>query len=74
LNPRAHRVDALVDWDLVPALAPPRSSGPLKIVHATSRLVDALAAMFMADLCRVLDAYRGRVEVWFWGYGATTHT
>ena len=69
VNPRVHRVDALVDWDLVPATPAPRAPGPLKIVYATSRTVDHLAAIFMADLCRLLDVYRGRVEAWFCGYG-----
>jgi glycosyltransferase involved in cell wall biosynthesis len=71
VNPRVHRVDGLVDWDLVPPTPVPRAPGLLKIVYATSRRVDHLAALFMADLCRVLDTYRGRVEAWFCGYRPT---
>jgi glycosyltransferase involved in cell wall biosynthesis len=71
VNPRVHRVDALVDWDLVPATPPPRSPGPLRIVYATSRRVDSAAAIFMPDLRRVLDARRGSVEAWFLGYRPT---
>lgn len=68
LNPRVHRVDALVDWNLVPIAPPARAPGPLRIVYPTSRQMDPVAEIFMADLRRVLDAYRGRVEAWFWGY------
>jgi hypothetical protein len=68
LNPRVHRVDALVDWDLVPIAPTARTPGPLRIVYPTSRLMDPIAEIFMSDLRRVLDAYRGRVEAWFWGY------
>ena len=68
LNPRVCRVDGPIDWDLVPTSPPPRSSATLRIVYATSRIADLLAAMFMTDLRRVLDAFPGRVEAWFWGY------
>jgi glycosyltransferase involved in cell wall biosynthesis len=68
LNAQVRRVDGLVDWDLVAAQPAPRAPGPLRIVYATSRTVDALAAIFLDDLRAVLDAYRGQVEAWFWGY------
>jgi glycosyltransferase involved in cell wall biosynthesis len=68
LNGRVEHVDAPVDWDLVPSTPPARRRGPLSIVYATSRLEDRIAEIFMADLRRVLDTYRGRVEAWFWGY------
>jgi hypothetical protein len=68
LNPRVHRVDAPVDWTLVPAVPPVRSPGPLRIVYATSRAIDPMAAIFMTDLRGVLEAHRGHVEAWFWGY------
>jgi glycosyltransferase involved in cell wall biosynthesis len=68
LNPRVHRVEALVDWDLIPTAPAMRSSAPLRIVYATSRIADPVAKIFMVDLRRVLDTYRGRVEAWFWGY------
>jgi hypothetical protein len=67
-NPRVERVDGLIDWDLVPAPPPPRASAPLRIVYATSRTADLLAAMFVPDLRRVLGAFPGRVEAWFLGY------
>ena len=68
LNSCVHRVDALVDWDLIPPAPATRSSAPLRVVYATSRIADPVAKIFMVDLRRVLDTYRGRVEAWFWGY------
>ncbi len=68
LNPRVYRVEGLIDWDLVPMAPPPRSPTTRRIVYATSRLQDTLASTFMAELCRVLDAFAGRVEAWFLGY------
>ena len=68
LNPRVHRVTALVDWDLVPLSPPVRNPAVLRIVYATSRIVDPLAAMFMPDLRRILETFQGRVEAWFWGF------
>jgi len=67
LNPRVRRAPGLIDWHLV-ASPTPRPTGPLRIVYATSRTTDYLAAMFVDDLARVLDAFRGRVEAWFCGY------
>lgn len=71
LNPRVDRVEGLVDWDLVPAAGVRRSPATLRIVYATSRIADLLAAMFMTDLRRILDTFPGRVEAWFWGYRPT---
>jgi glycosyltransferase involved in cell wall biosynthesis len=68
LNPHVARVDGLVDWDLVQAARVPRPAAPLRIVYATSRIDDVLAEMFLPDLRRILDTFRGRVEAWFWGY------
>jgi glycosyltransferase involved in cell wall biosynthesis len=68
LNPHVYRVAALVDWDLVPPAPPARDPAVLRIVYATSRIVDPLAAMFMPDLRRVLDTFHGRVGAWFWGF------
>jgi hypothetical protein len=68
INPRVDRVDGLIDWDLVPTPPPPRAPATLRIVYATSRTADLLAAMFVPDLRRVLGAFPGRVEAWFWGY------
>lgn len=70
-NSRVSRVAGPVDWDLVPPAPPPRNPAMLRIVYATSRIVDPIAAMFMPDLCRVLDTFRGRVEAWFWGFRPT---
>ena len=73
LNPRVSRVEALIDWDLVPTAPPRRSPNRRRIVYATSRIVvDPLATMFMTDLGRVLDAFHGRVEAWFYGYRPTS--
>jgi glycosyltransferase involved in cell wall biosynthesis len=67
LNPRVSRVRGLIDWDLVSSV-PPRLSPPVRIVYATSRVTDTLAEMFVPDLCRVLDAFHGRVQAWFLGH------
>ncbi|HXJ84309.1 MAG TPA: hypothetical protein VMS64_37185 [Candidatus Methylomirabilis sp.] len=66
-NARVHRVEGPLDWDLVPVEPPPRNPKVRRIVYATSRLEDTLAATFTADLRRILDAFRGRVEAWFLG-------
>jgi glycosyltransferase involved in cell wall biosynthesis len=71
LNPRVCRVDGPIDWTLVPTSPPRRGPATLRIVYATSRIADLLAAMFMTDLRRVLDVFPGRVEAWFWGYRPT---
>jgi len=66
-NPRVCRVRGLIDWDLVSTATPPRAPA-VRIVYATSRIADTLAGMFVPDLCRVLDTFRGRVHAWFLGY------
>lgn len=71
LNSRVFAVDGLIDWDLVPTAPLRRPSTALRIVYATSRVEDTLAAMFIADLRRVLDKYPGQVEAWFLGYRPT---
>lgn len=71
LNPEVHRVDGLIDWDLVPTAPRARSAAKLRVVYATSRIADLLAGMFMTELRRVLDTFPGRVEAWFWGYRPT---
>ncbi len=70
-NPHVHRVTGLIDWDLVPPTPPARNPAVVRIVYATSRIVDPLAATFMPDLRRILDAFHGRVEVSFWGFRPT---
>jgi glycosyltransferase involved in cell wall biosynthesis len=65
---RVRRVDAAVDWTLVPSVPVRRDPGRVRIVYATSRLQDELASLFLDDLRRILAAYAGRVEVVFWGY------
>jgi hypothetical protein len=67
LNAHVCRVHGMVDWDLVSSTTPPRSP-TVKIVYATSRVADTLAGMFVPDLCRLLDTFRGRVRAWFLGY------
>lgn len=69
LNPRVVRVDAAIDWSLVPEPPPPRAPDRVRIVYATSRrLEDELARLFLEDAVRVLDVYPDRVELHFWGY------
>lgn len=69
LNPRACRVDCAVDWGLLPRSPPPRAPSKVRVVYATSRWrEDALASLFAEDVGRLLDAYAGRLEVFFWGY------
>jgi glycosyltransferase involved in cell wall biosynthesis len=41
--------------------------GPIKLIYATSRLDDALAAIFLPALRRLLDELPGQVEAHFWG-------
>jgi glycosyltransferase involved in cell wall biosynthesis len=43
------------------------TDGRVKIVYATSRLDDPLAAIFLPALRRLMDEYAGRIEVHFWG-------
>jgi hypothetical protein len=69
LNPHVVQVDAPIDWDLVPASPPRRDSTCVRLVYATGRHhLDPFAALFMNDLQQILRLYRGRVEVFFWGY------
>src|SRR5215510_9420029 len=69
LNPRVVQVDAAVDWALLPPARPRRDPRTVRIVYPTSRWrKDDLASLFLEDVRRLLTAYRGRVEVYFWGY------
>ena len=43
------------------------TNGPVKLIYATSRLDDSLAAIFLPALRRLLDESRGRIEAHFWG-------
>ena len=69
LNERVVRVDGAIDWSLVPAAAPRRDAGKVRIVYPTSRYRhDDLAELFLGDVAEILRVYRGRVELCCWGY------
>jgi hypothetical protein len=61
------RIPAPIDLSLVQK-SKNKSSGPLKIVYATSRKVDPLYPIFWPALQRILIDYEGKVEVHFWGF------
>jgi glycosyltransferase involved in cell wall biosynthesis len=68
-NPSVERVDCAVDWRLVPGSAPRRNGKTVSIVYATSRWQeDSMASLFLDDVCRLVDIYRERARVYFWGY------
>jgi glycosyltransferase involved in cell wall biosynthesis len=67
-NPRIERVTGSIDWALIPEDRPRPPSGTIKIVYATSRLEDELAATFLPDLEALLERHPGRVEICFWGH------
>ena len=56
-----------LDWSLLPPSLPPRRDGPVRILYATSRLKDELAAIFMPAVEAALERRLG-VEVCFWGF------
>lgn len=69
LNPHVVRVDGPVDWSLIPVSQPPRDEQKIRIVYATSRLLeDDLASLFLDDMQRLLSTYQGRIEFFCWGY------
>jgi glycosyltransferase involved in cell wall biosynthesis len=68
LNPRACRVEAPVDWSLLPPDATATRPRRLRLTYATSRDQDHLAALFLPALEALLARRPGRVEAWFWGY------
>ncbi len=59
-------VSGAVDLSQVRAPGTP-PNGPIKIIYATSRLDDPLAAIFLPALRRLLDESAGWVEAHFWG-------
>jgi glycosyltransferase involved in cell wall biosynthesis len=67
LSQHAEKLFAPIDLSLI---SPPRvnlNSETVKIVYATSRISDELAAMFIPALTRILIRYKGQVESHFWG-------
>ncbi len=69
LNPHVMRVNALVDWKLLPGHPPRRNPAKIRIVYATGRWFDdPFAGLFLDDLRTLLREYRDRVQVFFWGY------
>ena len=68
LNPHTAQVVAAVEYQ--EAREPSRDpSAPLKIVYPTSRAPDERCELFVPAVSRVLDRYRGQVEMHFLGYG-----
>jgi glycosyltransferase involved in cell wall biosynthesis len=67
LNLNVTRVDGPVDWSLVPRASPQKKSDKVRIVYATSRIVDDLANIFADDVLRVLDEFPNQVELTLWG-------
>ena len=66
LNDHVEMVDSTIDLEQV---RPPAASstGPIKLVYATSRLDDPLAGIFLPALRRLLDDVGSRIDVHFWG-------
>lgn len=65
-NTSVQLVDSTLDWELIQA--PSRDSQRVRLVYATSRVNDRLAALFMPALRRFLREYSDQVEMHFWGY------
>lgn len=64
MNAHVHRIDAAVDWRLVPSTPPTRPADRVRIVYATSRIDDdPLARMLIEPMHRVLERYGSRVEL-----------
>jgi glycosyltransferase involved in cell wall biosynthesis len=66
LNPNVEMVPGAVDLGQIrsSAMSP---TEPIKLIDATSRLDDALAAIFLPALRRLLEEPGPRVEAHFWG-------
>lgn len=68
-NPNVEVCETAIDWRLVPKSPPVRNGGAISIVYATSRWQkDSMPSIFLDDLRRLLETYRDRVRVVFWGY------
>jgi len=66
MNSTVRFVRSTLDWSLI--RTPDRSSKRVRVVYATSRVDDRLAALFMPALKRFLSDYAGQVEMHFWGF------
>jgi hypothetical protein len=66
LNSRVEMVASAVDLRQV-RRPEKSSSGPLKLIYATSRMDDPLGQIFLPALRRLLDENGSRVEGHFWG-------
>jgi glycosyltransferase involved in cell wall biosynthesis len=67
INPSVTRVDGPVDWTLIPHEPSQKKSDRIRIVYATSRIVDDLANIFADDVLRVLGEFPDQVELTLWG-------
>ena len=65
-NAHIVRADGPVEWQLVPATPPQRSSDRVHVVYATSRLQDGIGGVLAQPLRRVLDDH-ANVDVTIWG-------
>jgi glycosyltransferase involved in cell wall biosynthesis len=66
MNSTVRFVRSTLDWSLI--RTPDRSGKRVRVVYATSRVDDRLAALFMPAVKRFLSDYAGQVEMHFWGF------
>ena len=67
LNEKVEMVSGPIDWSLISPVTADSRRNPVRVVYATSRFDDQLAALFMPGLNHILSEYAGKVEVHFWG-------
>lgn len=65
-NPHVLKINGPLDWKLVPALFPPRSSQRIRLIYATARLEDEIGEMLVNSIQRVLNTFP-QVELTIWG-------
>ena len=71
LGARSALVKPPINWQAFTASPHQSAAGgspQVKIVYATSRRQDGLAALFIPALRRILQTYEGKVSLHFWGY------